>query len=350
MEDFKSEDSESYYVGITQKGVGRIREDTPEEVMGLYTNKLRTCLGVILYGEDNQITLIHLDQTSYNANVFKRSTDIMNEYNAIKAHKVEIWRNPKFWNAESHNFASLFSNWAKEQKMGTPIIYETKNGDCYVNRAEETAKSGTPGESILIVFDRKFLAVVIAYNQDQSKGKFTRVGKENEGEDLDLAQAINDAKDKLITAFADEPVSENFVVLIDPKLAEDDPVETLKIVTGEMFLLNAKTGQYNAIGIPDFIKFINNVELRNTITMLNDIIVKDGSLDVQYEIDQYNDALPTLDNRILEIIDEEKEGEAIIKGLNILSNKSHDCHFDDVSAIGAITEFYNDYNTSQTLE
>jgi len=78
------------YIGATQTGVVIINSSTDKDVLGVGTDGLKTCLGIVMYGENGYISLIHYDQTIGNDELQKQFAKVPGLY------KWEIWVNEPF--------------------------------------------------------------------------------------------------------------------------------------------------------------------------------------------------------------------------------------------------------------
>ena len=68
------EDSKHHYVGITQGDLGIVQVGKCEEVLGLYTENLKTCFAVLIKFEKNDTLLICLWHTDHSLSLKEFST------------------------------------------------------------------------------------------------------------------------------------------------------------------------------------------------------------------------------------------------------------------------------------
>jgi hypothetical protein len=79
------------YIGITQGCAGTIQiNDQDSSILGLYTEKIKTCLGIVLLRQDGKVSLFHYDG--------RQSTKSISEWlvDGLPIIKCDVWYNPYY--------------------------------------------------------------------------------------------------------------------------------------------------------------------------------------------------------------------------------------------------------------
>lgn len=147
-DDKKSDIDSKYYIGVTQDGLARITRDTPDDVIGIVTEGLIVCLGIVLYGTI-EVSLIHYDGTI-------SLSELQQEFTKVMPNKWEIWRNSTYKESAEHRDALIKVIQENKLTQVQPTLRIsnkiTDDGASFyikkINNGEYIARPGLPKEMI----------------------------------------------------------------------------------------------------------------------------------------------------------------------------------------------------------